>query len=68
MKIITRNLIRIDAKNNVSEIVVILSVAVMLWMVGEIVNFRKRNIKDFWELVFGSLLVVHKQLIESRHS
>ena len=68
MKIITRNLIRIDAKNNVSEIVVILSVAVMLWMVGEIVNFRKRNIKDFWELVFGTLLVIHKQLIESRHS
>ena len=30
MKIITRNLLRIDAKNNVSEIVVILSVAVML--------------------------------------
>ena len=65
MKIITRNLIRIDAKNNVSEIVVILSVAVMLWMVGEIVNFRKRNIKDFWELVFGTLLVIHKGTSEN---
>ena len=34
---------------------------------GEIVDFREWDIKDFRELIFGSFLVIHKQLIESRH-
>ena len=53
--------------NTFHKVLHILIIKDTVWMIWEIVNFRKWDVKDFRQLILGSLFIVHKQLIESRH-